>query len=241
MDSCATEMKMQMQPLLSDLHRFMANCVKTNAANEGSSDLIVLLPAASHKPRLKYFGQNKVDAAVAKVSKSTRGPVTVPPRLSPFQPKSDHNHKTGDSAGNLHIDFLNQVEQKLRGLSEVWENTLGHSVYDMYENLSPMNGIPLPATLPENWEAPPGLEPVAPEILSMIKVGNDDYNAHSQLSTCDVTPASPYKSGSRKVQNSPIHTEASPKYSHMDQIFGQNQFCGLPVEGQDLGVLQMVY
>lgn len=44
------------------------------------------------------------------------------------------------------------------------------SVYDMYENLEPSNGIPLPANLPVNWRPPPGLEPIMPGLLSMIKV-----------------------------------------------------------------------
>jgi len=46
------------------------------------------------------------------------------------------------------------------------------SAYDMYENLSPSNGIPLPAKLPVNWRPPPGLEPIMPGLLSMM---NEDH------------------------------------------------------------------
>lgn len=238
-----------MQTLLSDLHRFMATCVKTKGEGE-SSDMLLLKPAGHHHSELKYFGQSKVEAAAHAVENVkakkivflplANGPVIVPPRIPTFQQqaiKNQQNNPVDQGRGNgkqmdIDLALLGQVGAKLRDLAECWdecwEKTPGGSLYDADENLSPVqspqHGTALPAKLATNFKPPPGLEPTI--ILEMFSKNTIDgslfpghYNAGSQLSTCDTTPASPFRPVSfgkpkfSSIRNSPMRKACSPLYN----------------------------
>merc|ERR1719453_65632 len=100
-------------------------------------------------------------------------------------------------------DILRVVSHKLRDLAEIWEHSQSpwdkspthcNGLFDMYENLSPKNGTPLPAKLPASWRPPPGL-PVDPCVTPKMFQKRTDrfYDASSEVSTCENTPMTPFR------------------------------------------------
>jgi hypothetical protein len=86
MASTAFEIEMQMQPVVSELHRFLASCVKTTEGEKEAPSFMLVRSAAPHKSGLKYFGQSKVEDVAVEVGK-----VNVQKRVRFKEPETSGN------------------------------------------------------------------------------------------------------------------------------------------------------
>lgn len=110
MSGAASEIEMQMQPVLSDLNRFLGLCVKKTQGKSEAPDFLLIRSSAEHKSGLTYFGQSEVEnvaSGVTKVKSQKRVRFKEPEDTEKWQ-KASTNQQTEETEDRMQLPTCRQ-------------------------------------------------------------------------------------------------------------------------------------